>query len=54
VPARVELPRPDAGTPECRVPGGFGGEAAHQLGSGLGEEFARQLFGSPRSRRRGR
>jgi hypothetical protein len=31
---------------------GFGGEAAHQAGSGWGKEFARQLFGNPRSRRR--
>jgi len=33
---------------------GFGGEAAHQLGSGWGAEFARQIFGNPSSRRRGR
>ncbi len=33
---------------------GFGQEAKHQLGSGWGEEFARQIFGSPRNRRRGR
>ena len=33
---------------------GFGREAAHQLGSGWGEEFARQIFGTPRHRRRGR
>lgn len=33
---------------------GFGGEAAHQLGSGWGEEVARQIFGIPRHRRRGR
>lgn len=32
--------------------GGFGKEAVHQLGSGWGEEFARQLFGTPRHRRR--
>jgi len=32
---------------------GFGGEAAHQLGSGWGEEFARQIFGNPKNRRRG-
>ena len=31
---------------------GFGGEAAHQVGSGWGEEFARQIFGNPRHRRR--
>jgi len=31
---------------------GFGGEAAHQLGSGWGEEFARQIFGTSRYRRR--
>jgi len=31
---------------------GFGGEASHQLTSGWGREFARQLFGNPRSRRR--
>ena len=33
---------------------GFGGEAAHQVGSGWGEAFARQIFGNPRHRRRGR
>lgn len=33
---------------------GFGREAGHQLGSGWGEEFARQIFGTPRPRRRGR
>jgi hypothetical protein len=33
---------------------GFGREAKHQLGSGWGEEFARQLFGNPRHRRRSR
>ena len=32
---------------------GFGREAVHQLGSGWGEEFARQIFGNPRNRRRG-
>ncbi len=31
---------------------GFGGEAAHQLGSGWGEQFARQIFGTSRHRRR--
>ena len=31
---------------------GFGREAGYQLGSGWGKEFARQLFGDPRSRRR--
>ena len=31
---------------------GFGREAVHQLGSGWGEEFARQIFGTPRHRRR--
>ncbi len=31
---------------------GFGREAGYQLGSGRGKEFARQLFGNPRSRRR--
>jgi len=31
---------------------GFGREAARQLGSGWGEEFARQLFGAPKRRRR--
>ena len=31
---------------------GFGGEAVHQLGSGWGEAFARQIFGTPRHRRR--
>ena len=35
-------------------PHGFGREAAHQLGSGWGEEFARQIFGAPKHRRRGR
>jgi len=34
--------------------GGFAGEAAQQLGSGWGEQFARQIFGAPRHRRRGR
>ena len=33
---------------------GFGKEALHQLGSGWGEEFAGQIFGRPRHRRRGR
>jgi len=33
---------------------GFGREAAHQLGSGWGEEFARQIFGTPKHGRRGR
>ena len=33
---------------------GFGGEAAHQLGSGWGKEFARQIFGTLRHRRRSR
>ena len=27
---------------------GFGGEAKHQLGSGWGKEFARQIFGTSR------
>ena len=31
---------------------GFGGEAAHQVGKGWGEEFARQIFGTSRHRRR--
>lgn len=31
---------------------GFGKEAIYQLSSGWGEEFARQIFGNPRSRRR--
>jgi len=30
---------------------GFGSEAKHQLGSGWGEEFARQIFGTSRRRR---
>jgi hypothetical protein len=29
---------------------GFGSEAKHQLGSGWGEEFARQIFGTSRRR----
>jgi len=33
---------------------GFGREAVHQLGSGWGEEFARQIFGTSRRRRHGR
>ena len=34
---------------------GFGREAVHQLGSGWGEEFARQIFGpGSRTRRRRR
>lgn len=33
---------------------GFGREAVHQLGSGWGQEFTRQVFGTPRHRRRGR
>ena len=33
---------------------GFGSEAKHQLGSGWGQEFARQIFGNPKSRRRSR
>ena len=33
---------------------GFGSEAKHQLGSGWGEEFARQIFGTSKHRRRGR
>jgi hypothetical protein len=33
---------------------GFGREAVHQLGSGWGEEFARQIFGTPRHRRSSR
>jgi hypothetical protein len=33
---------------------GFGREAVHQLGSGWGEEFARQIFGTPSRRHRGR
>jgi hypothetical protein len=33
---------------------GFGSEAAHQLGTGWGEEFARQIFGGPNHRRRSR
>ena len=32
---------------------GFGSEAKYQLGSGWGEEFTRQIFGTSR-RRRGR
>jgi hypothetical protein len=31
---------------------GFGREAVQQLGAGWGEEFARQIFGNRRSRRR--
>ena len=31
---------------------GFGSEAKHQLGSGWGEELARQIFGTPKHRRR--
>jgi hypothetical protein len=31
---------------------GFGGEAAHQVGKGWGEEFARQIFGTSKHRRR--
>ena len=31
---------------------GFGREAARQLGTGWGEEFARQIFGNPRNHRR--
>ena len=31
---------------------GFGSEAKYQLGSGWGEEFARQIFGTPKHRRR--
>ena len=27
---------------------GFGREAGHQLGNGWGEEFSRQIFGTPR------
>jgi hypothetical protein len=30
----------------------FGREAAHQLGTGWGEEFGRQIFGAPKRRRR--
>ena len=30
---------------------GFGSEAKHQLGSGWGNEFARQIFGTPKRRR---
>lgn len=37
-----------------REVGSFGREAAHQLGTGWGEEFARQIFGPPRRRRRSR
>lgn len=33
---------------------GFGDEAGHQLTSGWGEEFPRQIFGGPRRRRRRR
>ena len=33
---------------------GFGAEAAHQLGTGWGQELARQIFGNPSGRRRGR
>jgi hypothetical protein len=33
---------------------GFGKEAIHQLGSGWGEEFARQIFGTSKHRHRGR
>jgi len=31
---------------------GFGSEAGHQLTSGWGQEFARQIFGTSRRRRR--
>ena len=30
---------------------GFGSEAKYQLGSGWGEELARQIFGPPKGRR---
>jgi hypothetical protein len=40
------------GVGALRVSVGFGGDAAHQLGRGWGGEFARQLFGNPRNRRR--
>jgi hypothetical protein len=33
---------------------GFGREATHQLTRGWGHEFARQVFGVPRQRRRTR
>ena len=33
---------------------GFGDEARHQLGSGWGEELARQIFGTSRRRRQPR
>jgi len=33
---------------------GFGREAVHQLGSGWGEELARQIFGTSRRRRQPR
>jgi len=33
---------------------GFGREAVYQLSSGWGEEFARQIFGTPRYGRRSR
>ena len=31
---------------------GFGREDVHQLGIAWGEEFARQIFGNPRNRRK--